>query len=84
MELVFHYIYRHTLGRPRDLMTIGQKLSDLAPEERSEVTIKRAVNLAATDIAHEYLNEIRPYMGSIDIEDILVPSPVQRRVTPRR
>ena len=31
-EDVFDYVYRHTLRRPRDFMTIGQKLSDLAPD----------------------------------------------------
>jgi hypothetical protein len=33
-EDVFDYIARHTLRRPRDFMTIGQKLSDLRPQER--------------------------------------------------
>jgi class 3 adenylate cyclase len=67
-EDVFDYIYRHTLRRPRDLMTIGQKLSDLPPEERrNEARLKVAVNQAATEIAEEYLNEISPYIGDIDL-----------------
>ncbi len=67
-EDVFDYIYRHTLQRPRDLMTIGQKLSDLPPEERrSEARLKVAVNQAATEIAEEYLNEISPYIGDVDL-----------------
>src|SRR6185295_735197 len=52
-----------TLQRPRDLMTIGQKLSDIATAERNEYAVKTAVNQAATEIAHEYLNEISPYIG---------------------
>ena len=62
-EEVFEYIFRHTLQRPRDLMTIGQKLSDIATAERNEYAVKTAVNQAATEIAHEYLNEISPYIG---------------------
>jgi class 3 adenylate cyclase len=68
-EEVFEYIYRHTLQRPRDLMTIGQKLSDIAPAERSEQAIKAAVNQGATEIAREYLNEISPYIG-LELEPV--------------
>jgi class 3 adenylate cyclase len=67
-EDAFDYIRRHTLHRPRDLMTIGQKLSALGPEERvSELRVKSAVNAAATEIAQEYLNEIAPYVGDVDL-----------------
>ena len=60
--------YRHTLQRPRDLMTLGQKLSDLPPEERrNEARLKVAVNQGATEIAEEYLNEISPYIGDVDL-----------------
>src|SRR5215475_8612750 len=62
-EDVFDYVYRHTLQRPRDLMTLGQKLSDLPPEERgNEARLKVSVNQGATEIAEEYLNEISPYI----------------------
>ena len=36
VEDVFDYVYRHTLQRPRDLMTLGQTLSNLPPEERAQ------------------------------------------------
>ena len=70
-EPIFDYIFRHTLGRPRDLMTIGQKLSDLTPEDRTEVAVKQAINQAGT----EYLNEIQPYMRDVDIDEILATLP---------
>lgn len=76
-EDVFDYICRHTLLRPRDLMTIGQKLSAIPPEERaSEIRFKSAVNAAATEIAQEYLNEIAPYVGDVDLTTVfrLLPS----------
>ncbi len=67
-EDAFDYIRRHTLHRPRDFMTIGQKLSALGPEERaSELRVKTAVNAAATEIAQEYLNEIAPYVGDVNL-----------------
>jgi class 3 adenylate cyclase len=68
-EDVFDYVCRHTLLRPRDLMTIGQHLAALRPEERrDEYRLKESVNLAATEIAHEYLSEIAPYIGDLDLE----------------
>jgi class 3 adenylate cyclase len=71
-EDLFDYIMRHTLNRPRDLMTIGQKLSDLRPQERRHRDrVKEVVNQGATEIASEYLNEIAPYLGSIDMPRVL-------------
>ena len=67
-EDVFEYVCRHTLRRPRDFMTVGRKLSELTPEERRrEHTLKNAVHDAATAIAREYINEIQPYLGGIDL-----------------
>jgi hypothetical protein len=60
-EDAFEYICRHTLLRPRDLMTIGDRLVALRPDERrNEHRLKEAVNQAAIEIAHEYLAEIAP------------------------
>jgi hypothetical protein len=71
-EDTFDYVCRHTLLRPRDLMTIGDRLGALRPEERrDENRLKAAVNVAATEIAHEYLTEIAPYVGDLDLERFL-------------
>jgi len=67
-EAMFDYICRHTLRRPRDFMTIGQKISDISPSDRTELVVKTAVNRAATEIAREYLNEISPYLGGVQLE----------------
>ena len=68
-EDAFEYVCRHTLLRPRDLMTIGDRLSALRPDERrNELRLKEAVNQAATEIAHEYLAEIAPYVGDLELE----------------
>ena len=67
-EDVFEYVCRHTLRRPRDFMTIGRKLSELSPDERRrEHALEQAVHDAATSIAREYINEIQPYLGGIDL-----------------
>jgi class 3 adenylate cyclase len=70
-EDAFEYICRHTLLRPRDLMTIGERLGALRPDERRhEHRMMEAVNQAATEIAHEYLAEIAPYVGDIELDQL--------------
>jgi class 3 adenylate cyclase len=71
-EEAFDYVCRHTLLRPRDLMTIGERLAALRPEERrDEYRLKEGVNLAATEIALEYLAEIAPHLGDLDLDGFL-------------
>jgi class 3 adenylate cyclase len=71
-ENAFDYLWRHTLLRPRDLMTIGERLATLRPEERrNEYRLKEAVNQAATEIAQEYLVEISPYVAGLNLEQVL-------------
>jgi class 3 adenylate cyclase len=71
-EDIFDYVCRHTLLRPRDLMTIGQRLVALRPEERAdEERLKVVVNQVATEIAQEYLAEIAPYVGDIGLAAFL-------------
>src|SRR2546428_2660746 len=68
-EDAFDYVCRHTLLRPRDLMTIGERLAALRPEERRhEYRVQEAVNVRATEIAREYLTQIAPYVGDPDVE----------------
>lgn len=61
-EDIWDYILRHTLGRPRDLMTIGASLSKLPTHLRSAEGIRRAVNDAAKSIAGAYLSEIAVHL----------------------
>ena len=70
-EDAFEYVCRHTLLRPRDLMTIGERLAALRPDERrNEHRLKEAVNQAASEIAHEYLAEIAPYVGDLALDSL--------------
>jgi class 3 adenylate cyclase len=53
-------------------MTVGERLATLRPDERQhEHRLKETVNLAATEIAHEYLTEIAPYVGDLDLDRFL-------------
>ncbi len=71
-EDAFEYIKRHTLLRPRDLMTIGQRLAAVEVSDRTnEREFKRAVNEAASEVAQEYLNEIAPHLGDADMRALL-------------
>ena len=71
-EDVFGYVCRHTLLRPRDLMTIGERLAALRPDERRhEHRLKEAVNEAGTEIAYEYLAEIAPHTRDLNLEQLL-------------
>ncbi len=81
-EDAFEYLCRHTLLRPRDLMTIGDRLAALRPDERrNEHRMKEAVNQAATEIGHEYLAEVAPYVGVPDLDRLFqrLPGPVLTR-----
>lgn len=81
-EDAFEYVCRHTLLRPRDLMTIGERLGALRPDERrNEHRMKEAVHAAATEIAHEYLAEIAPYIGDIALDRLFhrLPGPILTR-----
>src|SRR5262249_36498090 len=71
-EACFEYILRHTLLRPRDLMTIGEHLAALRPEERcNELGMKEVVHQAAAEIGHEYLAEIAPHVGDLELNRLL-------------
>ena len=75
-EDAFEYIERHTLLRPRDLMTVGQKLAAIEPDERAnERDFKLAVNEAASEIVQEYLNEVAPHLGDVDLRGLLAMIP---------
>lgn len=83
-EDAFGYIVRHTMLRPRDLMTIGQRLAAMEVADRVvERDFKRAVNEAAAEVAQEYLNEIAPHLGDVDMRALLelLPSNVLSRDT---
>ncbi len=68
-ESIWDYVLRHTLGRPRDLMSIGAGLSQVGGEFRTREQVRRTVNAVSSTIGKAYLNEIRPHLPRpIDFE----------------
>ncbi|HEY5867331.1 MAG TPA: hypothetical protein VI542_17550 [Candidatus Tectomicrobia bacterium] len=62
-EPIWDFILRHTLCRPRDLMSMGYALSQIPPEHREALAIKHAVHETSKSIALSYVNEISPHMS---------------------
>jgi hypothetical protein len=57
------YLYRHTLGRPRDIIHLGTVLLEKRPEEGFDSdSIREAVAEAEVGIAEQYLAEVRPLL----------------------
>jgi len=67
-EDVWDYIYRHTLGRPRDLMRMGDKISLMDNNQRNVEQIRNTINEVALENGQQYLNEINRFI-LIDLEE---------------
>jgi hypothetical protein len=62
-EHVKDYLYRHSLGRPRDFVHLGTVLLNERPTEGfSTEHVRKAVARAERDIAEQYLAEVRPLL----------------------
>lgn len=61
IEELFDFIYRHTFGRPREIVLMGQEIYNLDPHERTIEKIFELVNKISNKL-FEYLElEIIPY-----------------------
>jgi len=60
-EEIFSYIYRHTLGRPRDLMKMGRAISELELEQRDENRVRIVINTIAKENGEQYIHEINQF-----------------------
>ena len=59
-EQIGDYLYRHTLGRPRDMIHMGTVLLEYRPRSGFDIaSIRKAVSHAERDIAEQYLAEVR-------------------------
>ena len=59
-EQIGDYLYRHTLGRPRDMIHMGTVLLENRPRSGFDVaSVRKAVSHAERDIAEQYLAEVR-------------------------
>jgi class 3 adenylate cyclase len=69
-ETIGDYLYRHTLGRPRDIVHMGTVLLEYRPRAGFDIaSIRKAVSHAERDIAEQYLAEVRALLdASFDIK----------------
>lgn len=79
-EDVFNFIYRHTMGRPRELVLVGHYLYmhvvgepdyKKLDEKRKTERIRMAVNKVSNDIIEVYLNEIIPRFNKALLIDFI-------------
>lgn len=60
-EDVFDYMYRHTFGRPREIVVMGKAIYNIDPEERTPKAVRDAVNSISTRLLRQYSKEIVPF-----------------------
>ena len=72
VEPVEDFLWRHTLGRPRDLMLIGERLAQSAAHQRHPDVVRRTVLEAAREICRLYIAETAPHLVWFD-ENLLFP-----------
>lgn len=71
-ETLWAYIYRHSLGRPRDIMEISSALYNNIMDKASNVSdnservCRHWINQISTRICKEYLHVLEPFMGFED------------------
>ena len=69
-EQCFHYIYRHTLQRPRDIMLICSSLIEDKTCRTDISKFKTMVNNEAKTIVKDYLKSIDPFMATFNHNEI--------------
>ncbi len=63
-EDIFTYIYRHTFGRPRDLMWIGGAISQLTLHSReNKERLKATINNYSYKIGNQYIKELEVFLN---------------------
>lgn len=88
-ESVFDFIYRHTYGRPRDIVLMGKKISELVssfnyreiPVEERYEKLRRVVNRVSNDLFEYYKLEVIPYWDDVSMQQFV--ATVRTNVIPR-
>jgi hypothetical protein len=70
-EEVLEFWLRHTLGRPRDVVSIGKAIAGIPPANRTERRIREAVCSEAKTIATAYFAEMAPHLEGFDFDMLL-------------
>jgi hypothetical protein len=77
-EEPFDFIYRHTFGRPREVIRIGKEInyfirnaSDYENDVEKIEKIRKRVNLISNDLFKQYTNEIIPAFNETDFSNFI-------------
>lgn len=62
-ESIFNYMYRHTIQRPRDIISMGNEISKIEASKRNKHEIQRKINkIAEVNLATEYLADLTKFL----------------------
>jgi hypothetical protein len=70
-EEVLQFWLRHTLGRPRDVVSIGKAIASIPPANRSERRVREVVCSEAKTIATAYFAEMAPHLEGFHYDMLL-------------
>lgn len=78
-EKVLDFIYRHTYGRPREIVLMGQQIDALtnsshyieATEEQRFLQFRQLVNRIGGEIFRQYQEEIIPYFDEAEMSELI-------------
>jgi hypothetical protein len=70
-EEVLQFWLRHTLGRPRDVVSIGKAIASIPPVNRTEREIREVVCSEAKTIATAYFAEMAPHLEGFHYDTLL-------------
>jgi hypothetical protein len=65
-ERIVDFWLRHTLGRPRDVVFIGERLSAIPPAQRNAHRLRAAIRSTARELVLAYMAEMQPHLDSFD------------------
>lgn len=66
VEHILDYWLRHCVGRPRDAMFIGKKISSIDPQKRTGSKVRGAITSAAASSVEKLFNESRHHIQDFD------------------
>ena len=64
-ETAIDYWIRHCSTRPRDAVAVGREISLIRPSERSQQSIRSAINAAAAERVEALFSEVAPFFSAL-------------------
>lgn len=71
-EDFFEFIYRHTFGRPRELVRMGNLIYNSSPEDRTIINLREKINtLSYNNIFEQFKREVIPFFDENKLRQFL-------------